>query len=140
MKLWAAMTLTTRAVVATGGILFLALGLNTALNSYSAAGKYRNAVMGRTTALAEGVKKDIDKVTGFGLPLSAMDGMSDKLRGLMESDKDIAGAMVMDRTGRSSMPPTRPAKAPGGRSRKPEGPGGRRSPGAGVYRCGRGPV
>jgi methyl-accepting chemotaxis protein len=100
MKLWAAMTLTTRAVVATGGILFLALGLNTALNSYSAAGKYRNAVMGRTTALAEGVKKDIDKVTGFGLPLSAMDGMSDKLRGLMESDKDIAGAMVMDQDGK----------------------------------------
>ena len=100
MRLWAAMTLTTRAVVATGGILFLALGLNTALNSYSAAGKYRSAVMGRTTALAEGVKKDIDKVTGFGLPLSAMDGMSEKLQGLLDSDKDIARAMVMDQDGK----------------------------------------
>src|SRR5512139_3838596 len=100
MKQWTAMTLKTRAVVATAGILLVALGLNTGLNITSAAGKYRNAVMGRTTALAEGVKKDIDKVTGFGLPLSAMDGMGDKLRGLMESDKDIARAMVMDQDGK----------------------------------------
>ena len=100
MKLWDAMTLKTRAVVATGGILLLALGLNTGLNVTTAAGKYREAVLGRTTALAEGIKKDIDKVTGFGLPLSAMDGMSDKLRALMETDPDISGAMVVERDGK----------------------------------------
>lgn len=100
MKLWDAMTLKTRAVVATGGILLVALVLNTGLNIISAVGKYREAVLGRTTALAEGIKKDIDKVTGFGLPLSAMDGMSDKLRGLMENDPDISRAMVVDRDGK----------------------------------------
>ncbi|MHB8846532.1 MAG: methyl-accepting chemotaxis protein [Nitrospirota bacterium] len=100
MKLWDAMTLKTRAVVATGGVLLLALGINTGLNVTTAAGKYREAVLGRTTALAEGIKKDIDKVTGFGLPLSAMDGMSEKLRGLMENDPDISGAMVADRDGK----------------------------------------
>jgi hypothetical protein len=66
MKLRDGMTLKTRAVVATGGILLAALALNTGLNIYSAAGKYRDAVIGRTTALAEGIKKDIEKVTGFG--------------------------------------------------------------------------
>ena len=49
MRLWAAMTLKTRALVATGGILLLARGVNTGLNSYIAAGKYRDAVLGRTT-------------------------------------------------------------------------------------------
>src|SRR5512136_1489504 len=100
MTLWTSMTLKTRAVVATGGILLVALGLNTGLNITSAAGKYREAVIGRTTVLAEGIKKDIDKVTGFGLPLSAMDGMSDKLRGLRETDRDISRAMVVDKDGK----------------------------------------
>ena len=94
------MTLKTRAVAATGGILLLALVLNTGLNFYSVAGKYREAVVGRTTALAEGIKKDIDKVTGFGLPLNALEGMSEKLRGILESEKDISLAMIMDRGGR----------------------------------------
>jgi methyl-accepting chemotaxis protein len=100
MKLWDGMTLKTRAVVATGGILLAALALNTSLNIYSAAGKYREAVLGQTTALAEGIKKDIDKITGFGLPLSALDGMSDKLRVLMESDGKLSRAMVVDRDGK----------------------------------------
>lgn len=100
MKLWDGMTLKARAVVATGGILLAALALNTGLNIYSAAGKYREAVIGQTTALAEGIKKDIEKVTGFGLPLSALDGMSDKLLGLMESESKISRAMVVDRDGK----------------------------------------
>jgi methyl-accepting chemotaxis protein len=100
MKLFSSMTLKTRAVAATGGILLLALVLNTVLNMYSVAGKYREVVVGRTTALAEGIKKDIDKIMGFGLSLSSMDGMSDKLRGLKESDKDISLAMIMDQSGK----------------------------------------
>jgi len=100
MKLWDGMTLKTRAVVATGSILLAALALNTGLNIYSAAGKYREAVIGQTTALAEGVRKDIEKVTGFGLPLNALDGMSDKLRGLMESDSKISRALVVDKDGK----------------------------------------
>lgn len=100
MKLLSSLTLKTRAVAATGGILLLALVLNTALTMYSAAGKYREAVIDKTSAFAEGIKKDIDKVTGFGLPLSAMDGMSEKLRGLMENDKDLSRAMIIDQEGR----------------------------------------
>ncbi len=100
MKWFASLNLKTQAVVATGGILFLALTLNTAMNVYSAAGKYREAVIGRATALADGVKKDIDKVTGFGLPLASLEGMSDKLRALMAVDQDISQAMIMDSEGK----------------------------------------
>ncbi len=100
MKFWSEMNLKTRAVLATGSILLLALAFNTGLNGYSAAGKYREAVMGRVTVLAEGLKKDVEKVTGFGLPLNALEGMGDKLRGLLEADKDLSIAMIMDKDGK----------------------------------------
>lgn len=100
MKLFATMDLRTRAVAATGAVLFLALILNTGLSIITTAGKYREAVIGRATILAEGIKKDIDKITGFGLQLNALEGMSERLRGLRDSDKDISRAMIMDREGK----------------------------------------
>ncbi len=100
MKRLSSLDLKSRAVAATGGILLLALALNTALTMYSAAGKYREAVIDKTSAFAEGIKKDIDKVTGFGLPLNAMDGMGEKLRGLLENDKDLSRALIVDAEGR----------------------------------------
>jgi methyl-accepting chemotaxis protein len=100
MKLLSSMTLKTRAAVATGGILLLTLGLNTALIGYSVSGKYREALIGRTTVLAETVKKDIDKATGFGLPLDTLEGMSEKLRSLIETDPDLSYALVMNTEGK----------------------------------------
>ena len=100
MRLFTEMNLRTRAVVATGGILLLALVLNTALSMYTTAGKYREAVMGRTTALAEGIKKDIDKVLGFGLSLDGLEGMSENLDALKQIDRDIALVSILDRDGK----------------------------------------
>ncbi len=100
MKLWSKLNLKTRAVLATGSILLLALALNTGLTSYSAAGKYRDAVMGRVTMLAEDIEKDVEKVLAIGLPMTAMDGMSDRLRGVVEADRDLSVALIMDRDGK----------------------------------------
>ena len=100
MKLFTRMDLRSRAVAATGGIVLLALVLNTALSMATTAGKYREAVMGRTTALAEGIKKDIDKVLGFGLHLDSLDGMSENLDALKQMDRDIALVMILDGDGK----------------------------------------
>jgi methyl-accepting chemotaxis protein len=100
MKLLPTLNLKTRAVLVTAGILLLMMMVNTIVNIYAASSRYREALIGRTTALAEGVRKDINKAVGFGLPLSALEGMGDKLRGLMEEDKDLSGAMVMDVDGK----------------------------------------
>lgn len=100
MKRFSSLNLKTQAIIATGGILLLALVVNTSLDLYSIAGKYREAVIGRVAALTEGVKKDIEKVTGFGMPLSSLDGMSDRLRSLKEIDPDIVQALIMDLNGR----------------------------------------
>lgn len=94
------MNLKTRAVLVTAAILFLVIAVNTAVNIYAAATRYRDALIARATALADGTVKDINKATGFGIPLNALDGMGDKLRGLLKGDKDLSKAMVMDAEGR----------------------------------------
>ncbi len=100
MKILSTMNLKTRAVIATASILLLVLAFNTLINIYSATSRYKEALIAKTAALAEGVKKDITKAVGFGLPLNALEGMGDKLRGLAEEDKDLSRAMVMDTDGK----------------------------------------
>jgi len=94
------MNLKTRAVLVTASILLLVLTFNTLINIHSATSRYKEALIAKTAALAEGIKKDISKAVGFGLPLNALEGMGDKLRGLAEEDKDISRAMVMDIDGK----------------------------------------
>ncbi len=100
MKILSSMNLKNRAVLVTASILLLVLAFNTLINIYSATSRYKEALIAKTAALAEGVKKDITKAVGFGLPLNALDGMGDKLRGLAEEDKDLSRATVMDMDGR----------------------------------------
>jgi methyl-accepting chemotaxis protein len=100
MKTLSSMNLKNRAVIATASILLLVLAFNTLINIYSATSRYKEALIATTAALAEGIKKDITKAVGFGLPLNALDGMGDKLRSLAEEDKDLSQAMIMDMDGR----------------------------------------
>ena len=100
MKILSSMNLKTRAVLVTASILLLVLTFNTLINIHSATSRYKEALIAKTAALAEGIKKDISKAVGFGLPLNALEGMGDKLRGLAEEDKDISRAMVMDIDGK----------------------------------------
>ena len=93
-------TMKTRALLATAGILLLVLGVNTIINIYSTTSKYREALISRTAAVAEGITRDINKAVGFGLPLDELTGMGEKLRELTEQDSDLSYAMVMDMNGR----------------------------------------
>ena len=86
-------------MVTTAGIILLVLAFNTLATISVTKGKYRDALVERTTAVANGIKKDINKAIGFGLPLNALEGMGDKLRVLTEEDKDISRALVMDNDG-----------------------------------------
>jgi methyl-accepting chemotaxis protein len=92
--------LKTRAVLVTGGIILLVVLVNTFVNIYTVKGRYQEALIARATAVAEGVRKDINKAVGFGLPLNALEGMGEKLRALTEEDRDLSGAMIMDSEGK----------------------------------------
>ncbi len=94
------MNLKTRAVLATAGILLLVLTFNTLVNISVATSRYSEALISRTGALADGTVKDISKALGFGIPLSSLEGMGDKLRILIEVDTNLAGAMILDAEGK----------------------------------------
>jgi methyl-accepting chemotaxis protein len=100
MKKLTNVSLKMRAVLLTAGILFLVLAFNTLVNIYSASGAYRDAIIARAAALGEGISKDISKGIGSGLPLNALEGMGDRLRGLITEDQDLSGALIMNIDGR----------------------------------------
>ncbi len=100
MNMVSRMNLKGRALFATAAILLVALGVNTSINMYFVTTKYREALITRTTILAEGIEKDIDRALGFGLPVQGLTGVGEKLRELIERDSDISYALVMDMDGR----------------------------------------
>jgi methyl-accepting chemotaxis protein len=100
MNIFSKMNLKTRAVLATAGIILLVLALNTLVNIYTSTSKYKEALIAKTTVMADNTRKDIVKAIGFGLPLNALEGLGEKLRALADEDKDISVASVMDMDGR----------------------------------------
>ncbi len=100
MNIVSKMNLKTRALVATAGILLVMLGVNIYINMYFAMATYREALLVKSTTLAEGIKADIDKALDFGLSLQGLAGIGEKLSELAARDQDISYALVMDTDGR----------------------------------------
>ncbi len=99
-RMFSHLSLRIKAVLVTGGILILALGVNTFFITYAAAGRYRTALIDRVATIVDGVKKDIDKALGFGIPLAGLDGVGEKLRSLSEQNEDLAYVTVVDADGK----------------------------------------
>jgi len=100
MTLLSSLNLKSRAMLVTGGILLTVMLVNAVVNAVTISNRYQEALIARTAALANGLRKDISKAIGFGISLSALDGMSDKLRNLVEEDKDLSSATILDNEGR----------------------------------------
>lgn len=100
MTLLARASLKTRAVLATAGIIVFILGVNGLINAYAAANRYRDALLDKTTAQAEAILRDVDRALGFGLPLDALDGTSEKLQELMKQDEDLSRARILAVSGK----------------------------------------
>ncbi len=89
-----------QAMITTAAILLLVLAFNTLTTIYVTTSKYREALMAKTAAMADGIRKDINKAIEFGLPLGGLDGMEEKLVTLSREDGDISRALVLDTEGR----------------------------------------
>lgn len=100
MSMFSVSGLKARAVAVTAVVLFVVLGINTTVNVLFAKGHYKDALLSRLTATAEGILKDINKAIGFGIPLDGLSGMGEKLRELSSKDTDIAHAMLIDSGGK----------------------------------------
>ncbi|MEK7332755.1 MAG: HAMP domain-containing protein, partial [Nitrospirota bacterium] len=81
-------------------VLFLTLGINTAVLTFVAADKFKSAIHSKTTAIAEGMQREIGKALNLGIPVEYIEGASEKLQELVSRDKDIAYSMVIDTKGK----------------------------------------
>jgi methyl-accepting chemotaxis protein len=94
------MNMKTRAVLLTGGILLIVLVFNTLVTISGASDKYREALIARAAAFAEGISKDVAKSLASGLALNELPGMGGRLHGLIMEDPELSGALIMDLDGK----------------------------------------
>ncbi len=92
--------LKTQAVFVTGCILLLVMLANTLVNTYAATSRYKEMLLARITAMSDAIQQDISNASGSGRSLKELEGMGDRLRGLLESNKDLSGVMIIDTEGK----------------------------------------
>ena len=100
MTIFPNMKLKTKALLTTAAILLAVLGVNTALNIYSATSKYEEALLTRAAVMADAVKKDIEKALAFGLTIDALSGTGERLKEITEQDRDLSRIVVQDKAGK----------------------------------------
>lgn len=93
------MNLQKRSVFIIAFILFLAISINTAVLTYIAHNRYKQAVLAKETSVGEAMIKEIGKVLLLGISLENIEGLNEKLKGLLE-DKTIAYSMVLNKEGK----------------------------------------
>jgi methyl-accepting chemotaxis protein len=89
-----------KAIVIVGGILFFILAINTLVLTSVASNKYRSALLSKTTAVGEGMQRDLGRALNLGIPLESMEGVNEKLQELVSRDPANAYATVMDTKGK----------------------------------------
>jgi methyl-accepting chemotaxis protein len=94
------MNLQKKAVFIVAGILFFIITINTAVLTLIASDKYRNAILSKTSAIGEGLQRDLSKVLGLGVAIESLEGIDEKLRDITVRDKAIGYAMVTNASGK----------------------------------------
>ena len=94
------MNLQKKAMSLLAAILFLILGLNTVVLTGVASKKYKQAMLAKSSAIGEGMQKDLGKAVNLGIPIESLEGVNEKLAELISRDKGIGYAMVMDMQGK----------------------------------------
>lgn len=95
------MNLQNKAVTLIAGILFVILGINTAVLTGVASRKYRAAMLAKSAAIGELLQKDLNKAVNLGIPIEALEGVNEKLVELVSRDKAMGYAMVLDLKGKA---------------------------------------
>jgi methyl-accepting chemotaxis protein len=93
------MNLKRRSVLMIASLLFLALSINSTVLTYVAIDKYKQAIFSKAMFVAEGMKNEVTKTLDLGLSLQDMEGLGEKLKGIVSDDKTLSYAMVTDMAG-----------------------------------------
>jgi len=96
------MNLHSRSVLIIASILFLAIGINSAVLTYISYDRYKQAVLSEATSVGNAMMKEIDKVIVLGLSIENIEGLNERLKSVTEDTTTITigYAMILDMKGR----------------------------------------
>src|SRR4030043_61148 len=93
------MNLHRRSVLIIASVLFLAIGINSAVLTYISYDRYKQAVLSKATSVGNAMVKEIGKVIALGLSIENIEGLNEKLKGMTE-DTTIGYSMLLDMKGK----------------------------------------
>jgi methyl-accepting chemotaxis protein len=94
------MNLQQKATVIVAGILFVAVGINTAVLTATASKKYQDAILSKSSVVGTKTLTEINKVLALGVPLDSVQGLSESLQAIVTDDDVIDYALVQDTEGK----------------------------------------
>src|SRR4030042_1153011 len=93
------MNLHRKSVLIIASILFLAIGINSAVLTYTSYDRYKQTVLSKATSVGNAMLREIGKVLALGLSIEDIEGLSERLKSVTE-DRTIGYAMILDMKGR----------------------------------------
>ncbi len=90
------MGLQKKAVLIASIILFLTIGINTAVLTVVASNKYKKAILSKTSTLGESLRVELEKVLDFGIDIDSLEGASEKLSDLVSKNSSVSYAFITD--------------------------------------------
>jgi PAS domain S-box-containing protein len=93
------MNLHRKSVLIIASILFLAIGINSAILTYISYDRYKQTVLSKATSVGDAMVREIDKVLALGLSIEDIEGLSESLKNVT-ADTTIGYAMILDMKGR----------------------------------------
>lgn len=94
------LNLQARSILMIALVLIIALATNTAVLTFVASDKFKKALHSKTTAIGEGLQREIGRALNLGIPLEYIEDVNDKLAELVSRDKDFAYSMVVNTKGK----------------------------------------
>ncbi len=88
-----------KAVLTVALVLFLTIGINTAVLTLVASGKYRSAILDKSSAIGDSLQSEMSKVLSFGLTLDSLEGMDEKLQDVIKNNSSVGYAIITDAAG-----------------------------------------
>jgi methyl-accepting chemotaxis protein len=88
-----------KALVLVTGVLFLVIGINTAVLTSISYVRYKEAILSKAASIGEGMQGELQKILNLGVSLDSFEGTNEKLIDIVERDGSIDYAMVVDTKG-----------------------------------------
>ena len=94
------LSIRTKIILITVGIIFLAIGANTLTSSYVFTEEYTKALENRGFAIAQDLKLQLDRLLRLKIPFQNIVGFEEQCQDTVDKYRDLSYAMVLDLSGK----------------------------------------